>query len=379
VMINGSGTMSNTVSGNYLGTNPNGTAAIGNGNFGVSIFSGAQYNTVGGDTPAERNLISGNTSDGVWIADSGTDHNVVSGNYIGTDVNGTSALPNQSVGVRIFNKASHNLVGGSTPGERNVISGNGTDGVQIEWGGTTSNTVSGNYIGTDVNGTADLPNGLHGVEIDDSASHNTIGGNIPGERNIISGNSQTGVTISDGSAHNTVSGNYIGTDVNGTVALPNGSDGVSICASSSNLIGSGNVVVYNSRHGISVYGPSSSGNTITENSIYSNGGMGIELGDGGNLSLPAPVLTEVTTDTVKGASLPHATIEVFSDLEYEGQVYEGATVAEGAGHFTFTVGTAFSLDHVTATATDGLGNTSEFGAYLPHRIYLPVVVKSHSG
>jgi len=178
---------------------------------------------------------------------------------------------------------------------------------------------------------------------------------------------------------NTVSGNYIGTDVNGTAALPNGSDGVSISASSSNLIGSGNVVAYNSRHGIGVYGPSSSGNTITENSIYSNGGMGIELGDGGNLSLPAPVLTEVTTDTVKGASFPHATIEVFSDLEYEGQVYEGTTVAEGAGHFTFTVGTAFSLDHVIATATDGLGNTSEFGAYLPHRIYLPVVVKSHSG
>ena len=61
------------------------------------------------------------------------------------------------------------------------------------------------------------------------------------------------------------------------------------------------------------------------------------------------------------------------------QVYEGTTIADATGHFTFTVSTTFSLTNVTATATDAAGNTSEFGHYLPYRTYLPVVVKNYSG
>ena len=134
---------------------------------GVQIDSGASHNTIGGDTPGERNLISGNGGPGygdgagVWIQDNGTMHNTVSGNYIGTDVNGTSALSNTS-GVWIGEGASYNTIGGDTPGERNLISGNVFEGVGIGCCGTVSNVVSGNYIGTDAAGISAL-NTLLGI------------------------------------------------------------------------------------------------------------------------------------------------------------------------------------------------------------------------
>jgi len=149
--------MSNTVSGNFIGTNVSGTAAISNTGNGVSISGGegAQYNVIGGDTPGKRNLISGNGdqgTDGVIIFGAGTTNNTVSANYIGTDVSGATAIANGGSGIYIGYGASHNLVGGDTPGERNLISGNTFDGVAIFDSGTTDNTVSGNYIGTNASG-----------------------------------------------------------------------------------------------------------------------------------------------------------------------------------------------------------------------------------
>ena len=119
---------------------------------GVQIGNGASYNLIGGDTAGERNLISGNVDNGVYIEGSGTTSNTVSGNYIGTDVNGTAAIPNANTGVYISDGASYNLIGGDTTGERNLISGNGGNGVHIESDGTMSNTVRGNYIGLDLDG-----------------------------------------------------------------------------------------------------------------------------------------------------------------------------------------------------------------------------------
>jgi titin len=119
--------------------------------------------------------------------------NQVQGNLIGTDVNGTASVGNSFDGVGIQNGVSDNTIGGTTAGARNVISGNSGQGVRIDGGGTTGNQVLGNFIGTKVNGTAALGNSDGGVLIASSASNNTIGGTMSGEGNTIAFNGGAGV------------------------------------------------------------------------------------------------------------------------------------------------------------------------------------------
>jgi titin len=134
----GVGTTGNVAAGNYIGTDVTGTLDLGNGN-GVLIAGGASGNTIGG----VRNIISGNNSHGVIIRDSGTTSNTVAGNYIGTDVTGTLVLGNSQQGVRIETGASNNRIGTDGNGlndasERNVISGNNQDGVRLTGVGTSN-------------------------------------------------------------------------------------------------------------------------------------------------------------------------------------------------------------------------------------------------
>ena len=141
---------------------------------GIGISGGAKQNTVGGSTIAARNLISGNTVYGLGIFDRFTSNNVVAGNYIGTDITGKLAVPNGE-GVRIFSAASKNVIGGTSPGARNLISGNIHRGVYLLDSDTAENALYGNYIGTDVTGTLAVPNGS-GVELAGGANQNHIGG-----------------------------------------------------------------------------------------------------------------------------------------------------------------------------------------------------------
>ena len=174
VIIGDSNTNNNTVSGNYIGTDATGTAALGNSESGVTIIEDARANTIGGTTEGERNIISGNGG-GVWLSGSGTDNNRVLGNYIGTDVTGTKTLGNREDGVGIGGGAQSNTVGGVTESARNIISGNSTHGMLIYGSGTNNNVVSGNYIGTDVTGNAKLGNTWSGVYIMEGAQSNIIG------------------------------------------------------------------------------------------------------------------------------------------------------------------------------------------------------------
>ena len=284
--INGSGTMSNTVSGNYIGTNITGTAAIGNGDQGVQIGESASRNLVGGDMAGERNLISGNSGSGVAIKDTGTGYNTVSGNYIGTDVDGATAIANAGGGMSIYSGASDNTVGGSTAGERNLISGNGQDGIWIGGTNTMSNTVSGNYIGTDASGTAALGNGQDGIWIGQDASYNTIGGSTSGERNLISSNRRVGVSINgqgNSTSYNIVRGNYIGTDASGAAALGNGwgdpYTGVEIYYTANNVIVD-NLISGNYGDGIHIQGDAASGNVVRGNFIGTDVSGTLALGNG---------------------------------------------------------------------------------------------------
>ena len=266
------------MSGCYLGTNPTGTSAVPNTFPGVEIAEGASGNTIGGTTAAARNIISGNAFIGLSIHDSGTNNNVVKGNYIGANAAGTAAIPNAYQGIEIFGGAQNNTIGGTTAGARNVISGNTFQGVSVLEAGTNGNLIQGNYIGLNATGTAALPNNAAGVTIVSGAQNNTIGsGSNAGGRNVISGNMNQGIVMTDANTNsNKVQGNIIGLNAAGTAAIPNQFEGIAIFGTaSSNTIGgttaaSPNIISGNIGSGISISGTGTKLNKVQHNLIGTN-------------------------------------------------------------------------------------------------------------
>ncbi|MCP4537172.1 MAG: hypothetical protein GY832_08485 [Chloroflexi bacterium] len=376
--------MNNTVSGNYIGLAANGTADMGNDDGGVVIGFGAHNNTIGGDTAGERNVISGNNLSGVYIYGSGTMNNTVSGNYIGVNSSGTASLENDGAGVLISDGAQNNIVGGNTAGEGNVISGNDEHGIVIEGSDTANNTVSGNHIGTNWSGTAKLGNTWSGVSISDGAQHNVIGGDAPDERNVISGNGVDGVAIAgSGVDYNTISGNVIGADVNGTGDLGNSRHGVYIDARH-NIVGPDNVIAYSGRDGVEVEDGKTGNTITQNSIFANQMGIDLRDGANGNIPAPAIVDTSLGSVNISGTACPNCTVEVFenSDADGEGETYVGSAAAGTGGDFTVVVG-YLNQPYLTTTATDDRG-TSEFsavftatvmGAAPTDPLYLPIVIK----
>jgi hypothetical protein len=278
VFIVGTGAIGNIVSGCYIGTNATGTSAMPNTFPGIEINQGANGNTIGGTTTAARNVISGNTHIGVSIHDSGTNGNIVEGNYIGLNATGTAAVPNTFEGVGVFLGAQRNVVGGTSTGARNVISGNASYGIAFSDLGTSNNIAEGNFIGLNAVGTAAQPNTFAGIAIFGHATNNIVGSSTnAGGRNIISGNSAQGITISDaGTNSNKVQGNIIGLNPAGTAALGNQGGGIDIFGGgSSNTIGgpsavSSNFISGNVGAGINISGVGTKNNMGQHNFVGTN-------------------------------------------------------------------------------------------------------------
>lgn len=216
ILLNGTGTNNNSITGNYIGTDSSGTVPLSN-HYGVIIKADADKNKVGGSNANERNIISANWEIGVYIEAS--DSNIVSGNFIGTDFSGTGTFAKgdtliQANGVEINTVSKYNLVGGNTVGDRNIISGNRVYGA-IYYGQVSQNNIAGNYIGTDVTGTYAIPNAT-GICVDDASNNNMM------ENNLLSGNISYGLFIvTTGSNYNTFRGNLLGTNASGTDTIPN--------------------------------------------------------------------------------------------------------------------------------------------------------------
>ena len=386
ISVRGSGGL---IAGNVLGLDFT-SAAQGNFLAGVWVRGGTGT-VIGGTTPADRNMLSGNSSFGVFteLPSSAT---TVRGNHIGTDLAGTAARANGQSGVRLTS-TSNDVIGGSEAGARNLISGNGFHGIDLA--SAPGTRIEGNFLGTDVTGMTALPNGQNGIAISGTGTGVTIGGTSAAARNLISGNGLNGLVCSGpGPADNRVLGNFIGTDVTGAGALGNGRLGVFLASSMNVALGDGtaagaNVIAFNRDVGVAVTfsGP----NPIRANPIHSNSSLGIDLGfdgvtandtgdadTGPNNKQNFPTITAATinaADVVISGTLDSEAnktfvLDFFANRQCdargfgEGEQYLGSASAttDGSGNASFNA--TFPLvaigRFITATATDPDGNTSEF-------------------
>jgi sugar lactone lactonase YvrE len=315
IVLEGGG--ANTIEGNFVGVGPARGSAEQNTN-GV-IVRDSRDNTIGGDAASERNVISGNTYSGVLIAGEDSTGNKVGRNYIGTDPRGRLARPN-SDGVTVRVSAA-NTIGGASPSERNVISGNSHSGVAITGGAAPGNRITGNYIGTSAGGKTALGNGSFGIRVTRperrGPSGTVIGGTERGERNVISGNgvilgvpagfipTEGGVLI-EGGQGSRVEGNFIGTDHRGRAAVPN-SSGVIVRNSRQNAIGgrpegTRNLISGNAFSGVMITGGGATGNKISGNFIGTDVSGKARVGNGRGILLTSPEHGNPSGDTVIGGA-----------------------------------------------------------------------------
>ena len=290
----------NRVEACFIGVDPTGSVGAFNRNGGI-LISNSVANIIGGPAPAQHNVIAGNSIAGVVIGGTAASNNVVAGNFIGLAADGATRLGNTS-GIFITDGASGNRIGGSGPGERNVIAGNFDANVDLQRG-ASGNAIQGNFIGSlRADGTVlalTNPNDANdfGVRIADSPN-NVIGGATAGTGNVISGNNQDGILISGAASTGTViQGNLIGTDPAGGTAVPNGTgvlvlgaDGVvvggptlgarNVISASSNdgvyLVDVSNALVQGNLIGTDATGRIALGNGHTNS--FGGGGSGISLG-----------------------------------------------------------------------------------------------------
>jgi CSLREA domain-containing protein len=375
-----------TIHGNYIGTDVSGSVALGN-RWGVALASSSGV-TVGGDVPEEGNLISGNTTSGIFLSFAAVG-NTVQGNTIGLNAAGDAALPN-GTGAILQDSATDNLL------LENTISGNTLHGVHIKPIVRTpsGNRLVGNAIGVSADGAAVFPNGGHGVLVE-NALNTQVGEEIG---NVIAGNDSSGVAIRGALSTGTrVRRNTIGTNLDEAEGLGNAQEGIRIDRGASNNTiggteeGEGNRIAFNGSDGVWIV--SGTGNRVLGNLIDDNGGRRIDLDDDGDPATRDGVTKNDDGDTDEGANnlqnFPTVTtrleggktfvdgrlestpttlfrIELFARrLATDETLFLGAFEAttDAAGVLTFEdFAAGEEVRAVAATATDPDGNTSEYTA-----------------
>ncbi len=326
---------SNTVIGNYIGVKKTGLLAAAGLNYGIDIQDSSYFNTIGGNTAAECNLISGGASVGASIAGKQSHHNSILGNFIGVARDGSTALGNGRAGVNLADSTHHNTI------NANIIAANSTDEGGIWMDNVYNNTIQANFIGTDAAMTANIGNG-------------------------VSGNPCGGIVINGASHDNTIGG-------------WNANEG--------------NVIANSLSHGVILQTAVGRGNALLSNLIYNNAEMGIDIGwddvpnandakdvdDGANGGQNFPLLTTALASAndivISGTfnSLPNSTFQIqyfYNDLcdgsgNGEGQQLIGTqsitTDVDGNASISKSFTVALTIGgYVSALATDASNSTSEF-------------------
>jgi titin len=267
VFLTGLGATDNRIQGNFIGTDVSGRNVLGNGANGAHVV-GAPGNWIGGTIAGSGNLISGNRQSGIYLSGVGATNNHILRNFIGTAVEGTNALPNAWDGITVVGSPA-NWIG--APGAGNLVSGNRFGGITLSGATATTTVVQGNYVGTDLTGRRSVGNTQSGITLV-GVSGSVVGGSAVGEGNLVSGNGESGIRLTTNSTGNRVLGNKVGTDVAGTNAVPNTLHGISIGHSSNNVIGgtgsgAGNLVSGNRQNGIYLYGATTTSNLLLGNLV----------------------------------------------------------------------------------------------------------------
>jgi parallel beta-helix repeat protein len=378
----------NVVAGNWIGLDTDQVARGGAGvgvEFTCAAFNRTTGNLLGGFSPADRNLICG-FGRGVSFFPASADHNTVRNNFIGTDASGALPRGNVFAGILIQSATNISVVG-------NLISAStGAGGCAVQIVGGSGDLIQGNMIGSDVSGRYALGHVGNGLSVQGASS-------VTVNSNCVVNSGGHGIEL-QGCAYSTVQGNAIGTDPGQTRVMGNRLSGIFLNGSSSNQVGgltpgAGNLIEFNGDSGVSVL--SGRANTISGNSMFDNSSLGIDLGadgttpndpgdpdTGANDLQNTPVIASATA--IYGAvqingtldAVPHTTcrIEFFASAPWdpfwilEGQQFLGATsvTTDAAGHadFVYVAGAADpAAAVVTATATDSVGNTSEFSSSWP--------------
>jgi CSLREA domain-containing protein len=281
------------IEGNFIGTNATGTAQAAEPNRGAGVVvNGANGVHIGGSSPAQRNVISGNgdpinttfgTTPPYGIRVKAGEQTAISGNLIGTSADGLTAVPNALSGVKLGLEGS--AAGSTVTG--NLLSGNGVSpgnafGVQVVLAGADIK-IQGNRIGTDLAGTGAIPNNFDGVDLLNDVGV-LVGGHASGEGNLVSGNARYGISVNNPDA--VIEGNLVGTNALGTAELGNGNNGINVNGQTGTRIGHSNVlgrnvISGNGGSGIVFDQAGGSNSTVQDNYIGTNKAGASELHNNG--------------------------------------------------------------------------------------------------
>lgn len=396
---------------NYIGTNINGggdRSVIGNGQVGLYMSTNClRTNVIDNVISGNGRLWGGSGGNGTGIIfANGCSDGIITGNIIGQQADGTTAMGNYENGMVILANCNNLVIGGTTSALKNVVSSNGFQGIVIN--GSHNIDLFGNYCGTDINGTLARGNGQSGIILI-FANNCEVGRAVAGAGNILSNNAELGLHIVGGNG-GTVYNNLIGVAANGTTAMGNRNGGVyvlgvaggtngsdyiigGLAANQPNTIaystGTGTTPAFGNGYGVGVaHNEQGLRNTIIGNKIFCNVGPGINLNlagsrfdatlQAGNNAIPAPVITSATATTTTGTGLSGQTIHVYANntcTSCQGEVYLGTTTVNASGNWSLThVAVANPLRN-TATATTATQGTSQFAECL----ILPVTLVKFSG
>ncbi|MBX2843493.1 MAG: VCBS repeat-containing protein [Flammeovirgaceae bacterium] len=289
------------------------------------------------------------------------DDGLIQGNFIGTYTDGETVAGNSNYGIHLMNGAENNTIGSVITGLENLITGNTEKNIFIE--NSPNNTIIGNIIGANKLGNTAL-GGKIGIHLTGNSKHIQIGGNLANQSNLVSGHSDFGIFIESDS--NTVYGNYIGTDISGISNLGNTLENVRVRGSFNKIggvvFGEGNRIAFGGI-GVNVDVAGAQSNLIRGNSIFCNA-TGINLANSANNNINAPVVFYANKTEIIGTSEANSLIDLYTDslsscTPEQGKYLLGSTLSGALGHWSFSGNFAHSHE-ITAIVTDGAKNSSSF-------------------
>lgn len=387
----------NTIVGNFVGVNAAGTTRMPNGTFpntgdGIRV-EGLGFNLIGSSALADRNVVSGNAVNGIHIQGSvnfPATGNFVQGNFVGVAADGKSSVgnrtepapaPGAAEGNNLFgievSGGDFNFIGGASAGTRNVVGLNGA-GIEIDNGGQ-GNLIQGNFSGVGADGVTPAGNLLQGIVLRSSngfstplgpaqpnepgVSFNLVGGMFAGNGNLVEFNGTAGVAVFGNPVSASGQPN-IGNAIEGNSIFLNGRNFASVSSAPTPLLGIdlSNGFLFPREDGVTANDSKGHGAPNDPNNFQN---FPVLTG-----AVPNSGKTDIAGNLKANQNSTYR-IEFFASdvdplgLPAEGQQFLGAinvnTDASGASTFSATVNVLVANGRsVTATATDAVGNTSEF-------------------